>query len=517
MPVKRVFLTLILMLSATPAIGGIDNSHHDIRQYLPEKDACLVCHARKDNNYYGVMENDLGTYGGQCVFLCHSGKGLLPETDTLVPKAGPSVNMTDYGTSQLPDYTAVFFTRSHGRWPENLKSGSGRPAPWPPPNITWPAVAVGTPIECTSCHSVHDNSYPPFLVAPLAAEYPALDGFCDKCHPERATGNMSGPPDGNHPVDFIVDNGISAARSENGRHPRRIRIQGYGRADGNGTVNVFDVPAPAAKALKEKTVSWEMGGHLTSGPTEAMTAWVPRGGRQQMGCYTCHAAHRPNLNGERNLNVVKTIDADGGWNPICVGCHGNASSLKGDREEWNVGMTPWGHPSGALTAKDKTDTYVTTVGGIRFKINAVSYLSRQAGNQFGTNGELLCTTCHRVHFGVAGSMGLVDIGQRGKAICKKCHGGAGLPNENDFSKGGTVTTGHNAANAHHATTPGPVKVSNNINNATDLHTQLNETSFPVRLNIQMPQWANMTTGLGDITTGMDCADCHIFNGTAHNW
>lgn len=510
---SRILAALVLLLTAAPVGAGIDNSHHDIRQYLPDKDACLVCHARKDTNYYGVMENELGTYGGQCVFLCHSGKGILPETDTLVPEPGPSVSMTDYGTSQTPDYTAVFFTRSHGRWPDNLKSGSGRPTSWPPPNISWPGVATGTPLECTSCHAVHDNSYPPFLLAPLAAEYPNFDGFCDRCHVERATGNLSSPPDGNHPVDFLVDNAIAASRSENGRFPRRILIQRYGREDGSGTVNVFDVPAPAAKSLNDKSVSWNMGGHLTSGPTEPMSAWTPRGGRQQMGCYTCHSAHRPNINGERNLNVVKTIDADSGWNPICVGCHGNATSLQADREDWNVGLTAWGHPAGTRTTLDKAGQYTTTVGGFKFKVAPISYLSRQAGNQFGTDGELLCTTCHRVHFGVSGSKGLVDIGQHGKSICKKCHNGVGLPNEADWSKGGTVTSGHNLPNAHHVTT-GPVKVSSP--GSIQSHPKSNEP-VTTNLRVSLPSWANSSTGLGDIAISMDCPDCHIFNGTAHNW
>lgn len=510
----RIPVALSILLLAAAAHAGIDNSHHDIRHYLPDKDACLVCHARKDSNYYGVMENELGKFGGQCVFLCHSGKGILPETDTLVPKPGPSVNTDDYSTSVSPDYTAVFFTRSHGRWPDNLKSGSGRPAPWPPPNLTWPAVATGTPIECTSCHSVHDNSYPPFLVAPLAAEYPNLDGFCDRCHPERAVGNMSSPPDGNHPVDFVVDNSIAGTRSDGGRRPRRIRIQSYGREDGTGTVRIFDVPAPDANSLDRKEVSWEMGGHLTNGPTQAMTAWVPKGGRQQMGCYTCHSAHRTNINGERNLSVVRTLDADGGWNPICVGCHGESTSLREDREEWNVGMTQWGHPAGAKTARDSNGQYTTTVGGFKFRIANISYLSRQSGNQFGSRGELLCTTCHRVHFGVAGSMGLVDIGQRGKAICKKCHSGVGLPNENDWSKGGTTASGHNLPNSHHVTAPA---VTLSTSRGSDGGHPLSNETPALRLYIQAPSWANPGTGLGDLSTGMDCADCHLFNGTAHNW
>jgi predicted CXXCH cytochrome family protein len=509
----RPLVAFLLLLAAFPAGAGIDNSHHDIRQYLPEKDACLVCHARKDTNYYGMMENDLGTYGGQCIFLCHSGKGILPETPTLVPEPGPAVSTSDYSATQTPDYTVVFFSRSHGRQPRNLKGANGRQTTWPPPTLNWPSVAAGAAIECSSCHSVHDNSYPPFLLAPLAAEYPAFDGFCDRCHPERATNNLSAPPDGNHPVDFVVDESQAASRSDFGRFGRRIRIQAYGKADGNGTVNVFDVPAPSAKGLNEKSVSWKMGGHLTSGGTAAMTAWNPRGGKQQMGCYTCHSAHRPSTEGERNLTVIKTLEADLGWNPICVGCHGSATSLKGDREDWNAGMTSWGHPAGTATERDPSGHYTATLGGFKFSIAAVTFANPQNGNQFGSNGELLCTTCHRVHFGVPGSRALADIGQRGKSICKRCHSGIGIPNEADWSKGGSVTTGHNMPRAHHATS-GPVRVA--TAGGSGGHPKTNEPSAPI-LRIQMPSWANVTSGLGDITTSMDCPDCHTFNGTAHNW
>lgn len=498
----------LLVAAHVPAAqGGIANTHHDIRRYLEEEDACLVCHGRESTVNYGVLEDDLGRVGGLCLFTCHSGKGLLPETDTLVPKPGPSVDIEDYSTESRPDYTAVFFTKAHGRKPSNLKDGSGQPVPWPPTQAPWPGVAADRSLECTSCHDVHNNTYAPFLRAPLAATFPDINGLCDRCHPERATNNMTGPPDGNHPVDFFVGRGAAAQRGNRGRHPRRIAIQKYGDATGTGTVAVFDVPNPSPQALGSLGESWSMGGHLASGPDKGMSDWTGEG-TQQMGCYTCHSAHRPNLRGETSLLVIAPADPKRGWNPLCAGCHGDATTLEGDRADWNVGMTNFGHPAGSGTAPDSQGYYTTSVGGFQFRIAQVAFEpNRQPSNMFGEKGQILCTTCHKVHFGSPATMALAKIGQGTKAICKACHNGVGIPNENDLLKGGTVTTGHNKANSHHVTATRVVLGGE--------HLPANEP-WGI-LYIQKPSWADDFTGLGKIDEGMDCADCHIFNGTAHNW
>jgi len=503
-------LLVLLLLAALAASGhaGIANSHHDIRKYLQEEDACLVCHGRESAVNYGLLAEDLGRVGGLCLFTCHSGKGLLPETDTLVPTPGPSVDLETYAAAARPDYTVVYFTRGHGRRPGNLKGPSGEPVPWPPPEAPWPGVAAGKDLECTSCHDVHSNTYAPFLRAPLGAGFPRLDGLCDRCHPERATNNMTGPPDGNHPVDFPVTRGAAASRSGFGRHPRRISIQKYGSADGKGTVSVFDVPNPPPEALGAVGESWNMGGHLFSGADRGMAAWSGQDAGQQMGCYTCHSAHRPNVRGETHLLVVPAAEAREGWNPLCTGCHGDATTPAGDRTDWNVGMTAFGHPAGSATEPDAQGFYTTTVGEFRFRISPPAYeANRQSGNRLGERGQLLCTTCHKVHFGAPGSMAVAVAGQGTRALCKVCHSGVGIPNENDLSKGGTVTTGHNAANAHHVTAP---RVTLNTG-----HLPANEASG--LLFIQKPSWADDLSGLGKIDEGMDCADCHVFNRTAHNW
>jgi len=488
----RAILALALLLPGGAALAGIDNSHHDMRYHLPEADACLVCHGRKDANSYEELQDSLGAVGGQCLLLCHSGKGILPETDTLVPQAGPSVSTDNYSTRKSPDYTAVYFTRSHGRRPENLKNGEGVPVPWPPKGLVWDKVAAGTPLECTSCHAIHDNAHPPFLKAPLAASYPNLDGFCDRCHVERATGNLTAPPDGSHPVDFPLDNQAAAARDAMKRRPRRILLQRYGKADGTGTVNVFDVPAPASRDLAQGGASWAMGGHLASKPGEAMNPWAGPGSPQQVGCYTCHSAHRPNDSGEKNLVVLSAADAGRGWSPLCVGCHGAATSLSADRREWNAGMADFGHPAGSDTAHDGAGVYISSVSGFRFRVAKPSPVDPPGPNRFGDRGELLCTTCHKVHFGAPGSMAIVNMGQGSKSVCKSCHDGTGSP----FSPDGSAPP-----NSHHVTA-----------------TKERWDDLALKgVGYENPVWADPGSGLGDLSGGMDCADCHIFNGTSHNW
>jgi hypothetical protein len=513
-PIPNIFRAVsLLLLVAGPAFAGLDNSHHDITHSLPEKDTCLVCHSRRDTNYYRTMETELGTVGGQCVFLCHSGKGILPETPGIVPTPGPAVVPETYGAARVPDYSSVYFTRSHGRDPAKLKDAEGRNVPWPPSGLQWQGVAAGSvKLECSSCHNVHDNRYAPFLLAPLGAEVPKMNGICDLCHRERATNNLSGPPDGSHPVDFFVDNAASASRSGFGRIPRRIRIQQYGAEDGTGNEHVFDVPNPPPSALAVGGSSWDMGGHLFSGPEQSMTVWSGEGSRQQMGCYTCHSAHRPNANGENNLVVVTTVDNAATWNPICTGCHGAAVTMDGDRREWNVGMTPFGHPAGIKSSADN-GVYTTTVGEFRFRISTPAHRNPQGGNRWGSNGILLCTTCHKVHFGQKDSMAVADLGQGIRSICKACHTGVGIPNLNDFSKGGATATGHNALNTHHVTMPPGVVTPPNTMTQTGEST----AGYPNTLYINTPSWYDATTGIGDLSIGMDCADCHVFNGSAHGW
>ncbi|HEY3490335.1 MAG TPA: hypothetical protein VGK27_09470 [Candidatus Deferrimicrobiaceae bacterium] len=513
-----LLVPLMLLFCVGMAQAAFDNSHHDMRTYNAQKEGCFQCHGRSSTFVFsGATDNQFGNVGGLCLARCHagvSGQTILGPSATLIPSTSVSIDPLTYNAvANTKTYDVVYFENSHGHLKSALKNAAGATQDLTALTTgaqTWPYVGTAaTTIECTSCHAVHDSANAPFLWAPLAASNATtLDGFCDKCHTERATNNLTANPDGNHPVDFLVDNTAAAGRNTLTRHARSIVIQGYtgGR--------IFDVANNfTAAAMTGTANSWASGGHLTSGQNAAMNNWTGGASTQQMGCYTCHAAHRNGgIAGENALTVIQTADLNNGWNPLCVGCHGSSTTQAADASEYRVGTTAWGHPVGTSTAVG-ANGYVSSVGNFNFQIATLTPASWNAGpannneyNQLGTTGRVLCTSCHKVHFGTG--MSIANLGQGTKAICKQCHSGVGIPNEADQSKGSSVATGANVANSHHVTHAGAI-AAGSVDKVGDTAT---------KLQIALPSWRNTTTGLGDVTvTGMDCADCHTFNNTAHNW
>ncbi len=185
---------------------------------------------------------------------------------------------------------------------------------------------------------------------------------------------------------------------------------------------------------------------------------------------------------------MPAVDNGGSWNPICVGCHGETRTAAGDRAEWNVGTTLYGHPVGSLTGRVPPDNvYVTTIGGFRFNIGKIRYVNPQGANRFGLRGELLCTTCHKIHFGQPGSKAIANVGQGTKAVCKSCHNGEGHPRPAD---------GREPPDSHHVSARAETVIQSGFEN---------------------PVYADKPSGLGVIREGLDCADCHVCNKTSHNW
>lgn len=531
MRISKVLLLVPVMLLAFAGVtyAAFDNSHHDMRTYTSgaTKEGCFQCHGRASLGSFTVQTGNFGNVGGLCLQRCHTGTGILASNNQLVPTTPPSVNPATYAvTAGTLDFSTVYFANSHNRVPGSLLNGVGGAAvSWPPTAAaTWPYMAAATNLECTSCHAVHDAANAPFLWSPLGPSGAgAFDGFCDKCHSEsaRSGGSLTGAgaaPNGNHPINFVMDNTATGAlgRTGSGRRARRIFVQDYGT-----TTGVFDIAAPAATAMINATsaaTAWNLGGHIANVGTPgaqaaaAITA-IPGTGISTgvLGCFTCHSAHRGVVNNENNLVNVATMD-NTNWNPLCVGCHGSQATLAGDQNDWRVGgSTAFGHPVGTSSVRDSDSNYTSSIGGFKFRIATPTYTNGQNGNQIGNGGALMCTSCHKVHGGVAATMALANIGQGTSAICKGCHTGVGIPNVGDVSKGGTVdntTNRANMSNQHHVTRTA-FSAANNLGKVGDTTTLI---------NIATPSWVNTPkTGLGDYASGMDCADCHTFNGTAHNW
>lgn len=494
------FIPLILLLFVVPAYALFDGSHHDLRAYSNSAQGCYHCHGRVATaTVDNAVLNGAGKVGALCLYRCHAIQGIFtndPHGLQPDPPSYPQDNGTYSWVNPDPDFNAVRFDRSHGR-DMSMASTQGAGFPYNPQGAT------SGNLECTSCHAVHDDTNSPFIWRQMATEG-ATSGLCVSCHAAYGDSNLTNLPTGNHPVEFVVDTAAAAARTSGQttfrtqRHGRRISIDGEA-VFGAGN-HVFDVATSAGAALRQVGTSWTTGGHMWNGNNNYGTFIS---GTSKMGCFTCHAAHRTTGGGSNYLTVMAIEDLSAGYNPICVGCHGEANTWADNKSDWNMGVTNYGHPAGDNSNNTGTvGQYTTSAGGFTFRITVPG-----GSVQFGNQGELLCLTCHDVHQGVSSSMAIRNMGQgTTRVVCKSCHNGVGFPNVNDMSKGGTGES----ANSHHRTT------TQAITTTTSTYSPLDESGANMQVNI--PSWASAAPlGLGDLSTGMDCADCHIFNGTAHNW
>lgn len=534
---RKIFwvLPLAFLLAGTVAYAAFDGSHHDLRVYSSSAQGCYHCHGRVATaTPDAAIAADVGIVGTLCLYRCHAAVGAFATDPAALRPIPPDyANLTTGAyASRTADINIVrmnMTTGAHARTLGNfdtaVKSGT---------NLPYAASGANSGnIECTSCHAVHDNANPPFLWAPMIGQN--NDGLCNLCHqqyvgPQNMDNTAAQLPDGNHPVDFVIDNTATsntgsrqrgtATASAFGtvRHGRTISIDLWnvwsGGPGGNGP---FDVVVPTT--LSTQAQNYPTGGHMARSDN-TLNTFVS--GNSRMGCATCHAAHNPGAagSGVSNLVVLGLTDLANGYNPICTGCHGAASTLAGNQAEWEVGVSGNGHPAGTTANQVAAGTYdVTTAVNFQFAINTT-------GKQFGSNGEPMCSSCHGVHQRVdgtgtvAGTMLIKNYGQAATyVVCKTCHDGSGLPNSQDASKGTSTET----ANTHHRT-----RVAGSLpaaGGSTATYVPAEETgSTP--LFIKAPTWAGAgapyganeaALGLGSLDLGMDCADCHVFNGTAHNW
>ena len=511
-------LALLCLLLAAPAMAALDLSHHDLPNYntaSTQKDKCFYCHGLKDVNSGAAIAVDFGTVGGFCVARCHSGGSVAGAGGGIIPQAPASVSTANAVVRPLASTEAIKFTQAHGD--NTLKQINGSAVASSVGSSGFPYTTTGTnKLECTSCHAVHDATNTPFLWSALSAGA-GVDGFCDKCHASRATNKLAAGtnPNGMHPVDFAVNYANALARADAvggggpARNKRTISLDWSAAANGT-TTGIFDVVTANGTGLNgaQNTGIYQTGGHLGNFAKYSGAA------TDVMGCYTCHSAHQPGISGANNLTVLPLLEpgANTGFNPLCTGCHGSAGTWANNMNDNSVGGNSpayYGHPYGSLTTATiwvpaGVSTYTVSVGGFTFTLPTatIEAANTQNGIQFGTNGALLCSSCHDVHDGVANTKSLANLGQGTGSICNACHDGSELADVQDSAEGGSGE----AANAHHRTTKTAITAAA-YKPTNDLNT----------LNINL---AWVTPGFyneGSLADGLQCADCHQFNGTAHNW
>lgn len=503
-------ISFMLLVFALPAQAALDSSHHDLPIYDgTTSQNCFKCHGIIRTTTQTVA--NAGSVGTFCLQRCHiAGVGLV--SDTNVTPLAPSYfdNAGTFVTPATAVESIVQFNRSHGSAMSAQNPGGGFPYS--------PAAQTTGDLECTSCHAVHDNRNSPFSWKPLMAET-AGGGLCDTCHTPYA-GTSAGSawtnvaPTGNHPVNFRVSTAGALGRSTgvsalgNTRSRRLISIDQF-TAPG-----IFDVATPSGTALTGSaaaTGSWITGGHMYNTADNSYARYNDT--NSILGCATCHSAHAPNNaangGGLNNLVLMQTDRKTEGWNPVCMGCHGGATTWAANATDWNVGGSGYGHPVGANTdGGTSKNSYLVSTGQFTFAIAT----SPPAAMSFGDNGEVMCSSCHYVHrpgatkSTIANTMLILDAGQTTAAICKSCHTGVGLPDVSDRNVGGAGES----VNAHHRTRVGSFAAGSIVPGGGA------GTPAELSMVIKDPSWRNTTTRIGDFSTGMDCADCHTF-GTAHNW
>ncbi len=505
----------VAVLAAASAQAAVNGSHHDLVTYQGTTEVCLYCHGVLDTT---AATGNYGDVGELCLSRCHNQAGYVATQD-VVPQRAASIDETGAAIALTYTVDAVNVTNgyAHGLNPADLLvSTTGA-------QVTFAAQGQALPygtaasIQCTSCHNVHDNTNTPFLQADLFTGGPGGESFCEACHSDRGNSWVGGEaaPSGEHPVNFALilgDVGTNPGNRTNGeRYGRYINLDG----------NIFDVASANGAALDAPGTHYTPGGKVSGFGNAA--------GGETFGCYTCHAVH-VDANGAGwqapNLILRDAVSADGTWNPICVGCHGDEATGVND-DNPGLQASQFYHPVGPTANAGSAGagnvyTYTASTGNFSFDVSLAAIVSASSAGQNGisdtvvgietTTGRPRCGSCHDVHGGINNSMVLVDLdgtrdGSFTGKVCDACHTGIGLPDVADNSgNAGEV------ADSHHRTTP------NNWGGATFTDEGDGDT-----LNLDGTNSASWLTA-ADHANGLGCADCHVFptaggstHSTAHNW
>ena len=235
----------------------------------------------------------------------------------------------------------------------------------PPALAPLPYVASGL-LDCTTCHDPHGED-PPFIRGG------GIDALCTSCH-DRA-----------NPGEVGARNSFGDTEATYSLHPSDTA---YEDLPANGVTNLH--PIPDVFQVPTASGAWKLGGHRVG--------W--NSGAGNMSCQTCHPVHGGwnymlgVLPGPPASNLTPQLENPAGVaTSLCQACHqggdpGESVGVRGD------------HP---INTND-----------------AVPATTFPAGWPAGVNREVLCTSCHDIHGGVAGTS-LLRQGGSADGWCFSCH------------------------------------------------------------------------------------------------
>ena len=379
---KALFAFLLVFLIPSAASASIVGSPHDIaaQGYTisgrgeDKKNVCNFCH------------------------VPHKAKGARlwassPPSLKGWGKVGPLCYSCHDGVAIVSPYVdasnTVFNPKSHGLVKTNLPAGDEISEAELPYTNGGPEE---TSIECSTCHNPHDDTIRPFLRVNLTE-------ICVRCHKGRQnTGYGVNNVEGTHPVHkaLVDDTG----------GPSPIDVS-----------SDFKVPFPDSYPSQggkyAQGVHWKLGGHLDEGE------------KGMMECITCHSIHgRDKIGPAYRLLSVDPVKKNADL--FCEGCH---KGIRGDE----LAMPPYPNPGGSTGPRTYHPADDDTCNGPDRKLE----ITEPPGWVFGKAGEVLCTTCHKVHGGMPNSPMLrPNVNER--TFCEECHTSfpGHHPSFNMNSKGG---------------------------------------------------------------------------------
>ena len=497
-----VFAAWVVTGFSAAALAAVEGSHHDMGTYIGAgRDTCYPCHGFKETSAGNVLLKNIGS---MCYTRCHIGAAGMA-TNFPLASSYPEIGYYDNNTNQIrigtstplasPGYTGQ---TTINKYTTGHLMGAAPPGPDTQAMVTatnWPYTAAAGDLQCTSCHDVHSNTNTPFLRAPLSDNTTRANAFCHRCHAAVTDGAAR------------YDDEYTMAA--NGAHPSEV---GYGMAvttlfSGGAnrlgrTIEFKDLTAAGAtpSAVGDNAVfrNWSYNGAQLNSNANHYNPGGKLGdfaGAGNVGCYTCHAVHLSASDSGQNYQLVVPYRAAGTktQSDLCVGCHGSRATAAR-----NPGVTNYWHPVDTETrvvsfATPATATYQVTTGTFNIVVNMTQGSGAGTVYDNGVGGLLTCLSCHGGglvagnHQGVHNGPAATSVLSPTKPNCGSCHNttavqglGAGTNQHHVYGGGtaqGTIETGY---------------------------------GYSATVNYNGTQSANLADGLS-------CEDCHLFNGTAHNW